>query len=123
MNSNVFKVATNQQLDSMVRARPIWPYDGRFNPTKGVVNALVAAKAGVEIDLMGPRGISSLQRGDFVQYWYVKDGKRLGHAAVVVEPVGPDHKVTLKGSQEGVEGRFRTTLQGADRQYAVRPFR
>ena len=56
-----------------------------------------------------------------MQYWYQDKGKRLGHAAVVTEPVAADGKVSLRGSQKGVEKTFKTTLNAADFRYTVRP--
>lgn len=112
MNKKVLPEATsNEGLDHLVR-----DYDQR---TKGVVHALAEANAGYEIDIIN--NLNSLKKGDFVQYWYQDEGKRLGHAAVVTESVGADGKVSLRGSQKGVEKTFRTTLNGADFRYAVRP--
>jgi len=110
----------NNVLNDRVLNEGLYPADH----TKGVVYALVAANKGKEIDIMGGGSIRDLQRGDFVQYWWLtKGGVRMGHAAVVVEPIGADGKVTLRGSQKGEEYTFRTTLSAADRKWAVRPNR
>jgi hypothetical protein len=121
MNDKVLPGAAGdlEYLNDLVRSDP--RRSGDEHPTKGVVYALTAANKGVEIDLSS--GVSALQRGDLVQYWYLEGNKRRGHAAVVMEPEGDDGKVTLRGSQKGVEGEFRTTLHWAHFKYAVRPNR
>ena len=114
MNSKVLpEVETNDDLDGLVRDE-----DRR---TKGVVNALVATGNGKEIDIS--EDVSTLRRGDIVQYWYVKNGKRMGHTAVVTAAEDADGKLTMKGSQQGSEETFKTTLKGSDYRYAVRPSR
>src|SRR6266403_666296 len=111
MNDKVLPGAAGDldYLNNLVRSDP--RQSGDEHPTKGVVYALTAANKGVEIDLSS--GLSDLKRGDLVQYWYLEGNRRRGHAAVVIEPEGDDGKVTLRGSQKGVEGEFRTTLRWA----------
>ncbi len=122
INQKVLKVSTNEELDKRV-LDDYWadPGAGVDRPTKGVVNALVAAKAGKEINMRD--GPFYLQKGDLLQYWFLKDGQRLGHAAVVIEPFGGNGKITLGGSQNGIEKTFPTTLKSAQFIYAVRLFR
>jgi hypothetical protein len=113
MNPKVIK--PTETLDELVKAK-----DPR---TKGVVRAMTATAQGDEV-----ADVKSIKRGDIVQYWYYKDEAtpngtkkvRVGHTAIVLGGF-VNSRCTLIGSNQGVVKEFTTTLNDADRVYAVRP--
>ncbi len=111
INPRALAVKDNADLDRLVRAGN--------EMTKGVVAALVLSGQGREIKIAG--SLASLRRGDVVQYWYVENGARRGHTAIVTARCDADGMITLRGSQNGKEGGFKTALGATDFRYAVRP--
>lgn len=87
--------------------------------TKGVVTALVDSGQGEEIQ------IGQLQKGDFVQYWYKKNGALLGHVVQVEEVIKPGNSIKAHGSHGTTNGVATMTvyLTGKNilKVYCVRP--